>query len=272
MKTTENGTAPCEIKASEKIKGIVYAYNTGDEYDMVHDLGAEWIRLNICFPWTDKMFGTLSEEYKEAREEIRRTHAQGFQVMPATPPIGGYGYDEKEGKTCWHEHFPDFVGKKGTEEFYENVRESMRFICEDLGEDAGIYWQCMNEIDIPTFSKDYPDDILADTARASAEGILRANPNARCGINISCYNENALRIADLVYREGHSFYYMGVDQYFGSWQPGDVENWNGVIDGLYERYHLPVLANEWGYSSNGEVAAQRPEPDSIRKAGQMCVP
>ena len=91
MKTTETGTAPCEIKASEKIKGIVYAYNTGDEYDMVHDLGAEWIRLNICFPWTDKMFGTLSEEYKEAREEIRRTHAQGFQVMPATPPIGGYG-------------------------------------------------------------------------------------------------------------------------------------------------------------------------------------
>lgn len=122
----------------------------------------------------------------------------------------------------------------------------MRFICEDLGEAAGIYWQCMNEIDIPVFSNDYPDDILADTARASAEGIRRANPQARCGINISCYNENAVRIADLVYREGHPFYYMGVDQYFGSWQPGDVDDWIGVIDGLYERYGLPVLANEWG--------------------------
>ena len=39
-----------EMKASEKIKGIVYAYNTGGEYDMVRELGVEWLRLNICFP------------------------------------------------------------------------------------------------------------------------------------------------------------------------------------------------------------------------------
>lgn len=229
------------------------------------ELGMEWMRLNICFPWKDKMFGTLSEEYIAARQEIRDTHAKGFQVMPATPPLGGFTYDEGEGKTCWHEHFPEFVGKKGTEEFYENVRESMRFICEDLGEAAGIYWQCMNEIDIPVFSNDYPDDILADTARACAEGIRRGNPEARCGINISCYNENAVRIADLVYREGHSFYYMGVDQYFGSWQPGDAENWIGVLDALYERYRLPVLANEWGYSSAGELAEEMPDPALVPK-------
>ena len=142
------------MKASEKIKGIVFAYNTSGEYEMVKELGVEWMRLNICFPWADKMFGTLSEEYIQARQEILDTHAKGFQVMPATPPLGGFSYDEKEGKTCWHEHFPEFVGKKGTDEFYENVRESMRFICEDLGETAGIYWQCMNEIDRPVFSND----------------------------------------------------------------------------------------------------------------------
>lgn len=167
------------MKASEKIKGIVFAYDTNGEYDMVKELGVEWMRLNICFPWKDEMFGTLSEEYIAARQEIRDTHAKGFQVMPATPPLGGFTYDEEEGKTCWHEHFPEFVGKKGTEEFYENVRESMRFICEDLGEAAGIYWQCMNEIDIPVFSNDYPDDILADTARACAEGIRRGNPGSQ---------------------------------------------------------------------------------------------
>lgn len=259
------------MKASEKIKGIVFAYNTSGEYEMVKELGVEWMRLNICFPWADKMFGTLSEEYIQARQEILDTHAKGFQVMPATPPLGGFSYDEKEGKTCWHEHFPEFVGKKGTDEFYENVRESMRFICEDLGEAAGIYWQCMNEIDIPVFSNDYPDDILADTARASAEGIRRANPQARCGINISCYNENAVRIADLVYREGHPFYYMGVDQYFGSWQPGDADDWIGVIDGLYERYGLPVLANEWGYSSDGELETEAPDPALIPEGlNEVC--
>lgn len=88
------------MKASEKIKGIVYAYNTGEEYDMVRELGVEWIRLNVSFPWTDKMFGTLSAQYLRDREEIRRTHARGFQVMPATPPLGGFTYDEALGKTC----------------------------------------------------------------------------------------------------------------------------------------------------------------------------
>lgn len=86
------------MKASEKIKGIVFAYDTNGEYDMVKELGVEWMRLNICFPWKDKMFGTLSEEYIAARQEIRDTHAKGFQVMPATPPLGGFTYDEEEGK------------------------------------------------------------------------------------------------------------------------------------------------------------------------------
>ena len=82
------------MKASEKIKGIVFAYDTNGEYDMVKELGVEWMRLNICFPWKDEMFGTLSEEYIAARQEIRDTHAKGFQVMPATPPLGGFTYDE----------------------------------------------------------------------------------------------------------------------------------------------------------------------------------
>ena len=101
------------MKASEKIKGIVFAYDTNGEYDMVKELGVEWMRLNICFPWKDEMFGTLSEEYIAARQEIRDTHAKGFQVMPATPPLGGFTYDEEEGKTCWHEQFPGVRGKEG---------------------------------------------------------------------------------------------------------------------------------------------------------------
>ena len=63
------------MKPSEKIKGIVFAYNTTGEYDMVHELGAEWMRLGICFPWKDKMFGTLSEHYVSEREEILRVLA-----------------------------------------------------------------------------------------------------------------------------------------------------------------------------------------------------
>ena len=227
------------MKASEKIKGIVFAYNTTGEYDMVRELGVEWMRLGIAFPWKDKMFGTLSEQYLEDREEIRRTHDAGFQIMPATPSMGGFTYDEALGKACWHDSFPDFVGEKGTEEYYENVREALRFICEDLGDDAGIYWQCM----MRSISLPFPTITRTISWRTPARALRRGDPPRQAGRPLrrqhAGYNENAVHMLDLIYREGHSFYYVGVDQYFGSWQPGDVENWNGVIDALYERYHLP---------------------------------
>ena len=248
------------MKASEKIKGIVFAYNTTGEYDMVRELGVEWMRLGIPFPWEDRMFGALSAKYIDARDEIRRVHAAGFQVMPATPGMGGFVFDAEKNDTVWKESYPDFVGPRGSEAFYDNVRRAMKFICEDLGEAAGMYWQCMNEPDIPIFSNDYPLEIIAGTARAIAEGIHMANPDARCGINIAGYSENALRVLDGIYASGHPFAYVGVDQYFGSWQPGDVDNWNFVIDALYERYQLPVLANEWGYSSGGEYQAEPIDP------------
>ena len=251
------------MKASEKIKGIVYAYNTSGEYDMVRELGVEWLRININFPWKDKMFGELSDAYIRSRQEIIDTHAKGFQVMPATPAMGGVGYDAELDAVVWHDSFPDFVGEKGTEEYYDNVRKTLKFICEDLGENAGMYWQIMNEIDIPTFSYTYPDEIVANTARACCEGVMMANPNARCGINIAGYCEHAVEMCKLVYREGHQFYYCGVDQYFGSWQDGDVENWNEVIDALYDQFGIPVLANEWGYSSGGEYSEERPDPSLV---------
>ncbi len=248
------------MKASEKIKGIVFAYNTTGEYDMVRELGLEWMRMGICFPWEDKMFGTLCKHYIEEREEIRRVHAAGFNIMPATPALGGFVYDDEQKATVWKESFPEFVGERGSQEFYDNVRAAMKFVCEDLGENAGMYWQCMNEPDIPTFSNDYSNEIIAGTARATAQGIMQGNPNARCGINIAGYNENAVRVLDAIYAEGHPFSYVGVDQYFGSWQEGDIDNWNFVIDKLYERYGMPVLANEWGYSSDGEYQAEKPDP------------
>ena len=91
-------------------------------------------------------------------------------------------------RPAWHESFPDFVGKKGTEEFYENIRETMRFVCEDLGEDAGMYWQCMNEIDIPVFSNDYPGQqrkgSSAQTRTHAAGSTFRATMRTPCALPI----------------------------------------------------------------------------------------
>ena len=257
------------MNSKEKLRGIVFAYQVPEDQTVdsqlafLKELGFNWMRMHISFPWEDKMHGTFSARYLREREEIRKNHAAGFEIMVTTPGLGAYRFDETLGKTRWMETLPDFLGEKGSEAYYENLRESCAFIASDLGEAAGEYWQCMNEIDNPIFASHYSDEIVAGTARASADGIVRANPAAKCGINLSKYDEQALRIADLVYAEGHSFGYLGDDQYFGSWQSGTVENWTGVIDALWERYHLPVLANEWGYSSGGEYSAEHIDPKMV---------
>ena len=247
----------------DKILGIAYAYDVKDAYQEILDLGFSWTRMGICFPWKDRMFGTLSEKYLRDRDQMKKAHDAGIQIMPSTPGMGGYYYDEKTKETRYQDAWPDFVGEKGTEEYYRNVADTCAFICRDLKGIAGNLWQCMNEIDIPTFSGSYSMDITTKTARASAEGIVRENPEAKCGINLSRYHEDGLKVADLVYAPGHKFGYIGDDQYFGSWQGKTVESWNDVIEALHERYQLPVLANEWGYSSGGAVKERRPDPSVL---------
>lgn len=173
------------------------------------------------------MFRTLSEKYLQDRDQMKKAHDAGIRIMPSTPGMGGYYYDEKTKETRYQDARPDFVGEKGTEEYYRNVADTCAFICRNLKGIAGNLWQCMNEIDIPTFSGSYSMDITTKTARASAEGIVRENPEAKCGINLSRYHEDGLKVADLVYAPGHKFGYIGDDQYFGSgrekrWKAGTM--------------------------------------------------
>lgn len=169
----------------EKVLGIVYAYDVEDAYDEIRELGFEWLRMGVPFPWEDRMYGRLSEGYLRSRGAIEEAYRKGMKIMPATPGMGGYRYDPKLCVIRYMESWPDFVGEKGTEEYYRNVSEACAFLCRDLKELTGGLWQCMNEIDIPTFSGNYPTEIVVGTARASAAGIVSADPEARCGINLS---------------------------------------------------------------------------------------
>jgi hypothetical protein len=231
-------------KKIKKVVGIAYDYNAGDEYDMVTGIGIDWIRVVVPYPWSDKMHGKLSREYQAAKRRIIEAREHGMKIMPLSPGMGGFFYDRKLKKTYFKESFPDFVGVKGSREFYGNVKESIGFIAEDLNDHADDLWQCMNEIDIPVFAKDYPDSILTTVARISAEAITAVNPKARCGINLAYFEGHSLAVADMAYRKGHKFAYIGVDHYFGSWQCRTVEAWTDAIELLNERYDLPVLINE----------------------------
>ena len=131
-------TISSAIPARDKIRGIVYAYTPIKRYDMVLDLGVDWIRLNIPFPWQDKIGGTVSDRWKKIKSDFEEASAAGLKVMPSTPTIFGYK--------------PEICGEYGTEEFYSNVSRATAFMAEDLGPLAPSLWQCMTELDIPTFS------------------------------------------------------------------------------------------------------------------------
>ena len=247
-----------------KIVGIVYAYDAQDEYAAVRDCGFKWIRIGIPFPWQDRMYGTLSPWYQQAKEECRRAKASDLKLMGATFGLGCYRFDLSDGESRWRDEIPAFVGEKGTEAYYDRLSETAAFVAKDLHGLIDGLWQCMNEIDNPTFAGPYSADIAADTARAIAKGVVSADPEAMCGINLSRCCDEALRMADKVYREGHAMRYVGDDQYFGSWQGKTIEAWYDVIAILWERYHLPILVNEWGYSSGGRVKDVRPDPCALK--------
>jgi hypothetical protein len=248
------------VKKQDKLIGLCFHSDKLNELEEVRSIGFNALRLMVPFPWSDKMYGETTDRYKHCKELIRIAKSYGFSIMVNTPGLGAYSFNREKGKTLWHDEFPAFAGEKGTAAYYENVKKTCAWIAEDVRDYSGPLWCHMNEIDIKTFHGDYSLKVAAETAFQSAVGVISVDPKALCGINLSRYWEVAVETADMAYRDGHRFGYIGDDQYFGSWQGHDVERWWYVIEELHRRYKLPVVANEWGYSSGG-VLSPKPESD-----------
>ena len=258
------------MKLDQKAIGLCYHSHATDEFGLIREAGFDWLRMHVAFPWKDRMDGTLSDEYLFCRGQIEAASRNGFRIMANTPGLGSYRYDPVSGTTRWFDEWPDFVGEKGTGAYFANVRATCAFLARDLSGMVGPLWCHMNEIDIETFHGDYTTEVAAETAFHSAAGVVSVDPDALCGINLSRYWEGGLAVADMAYRPGHAFGYIGDDQYFGSWQGNSVEMWTEVIDRLHARYGLPVLACEWGYASGGALR-DKPADESVIPPGLNSV-
>ena len=62
------------------------------------------------------------------------------------------------------------------------------------------------------------------------------------------------------------FDYVGIDAYYGTWDPGSPEDWDHKILELYELTGAKVLVNEWGYASAGGLLTE----DEIRQNAPNC--
>ncbi|GHU21105.1 hypothetical protein FACS1894172_05660 [Spirochaetia bacterium] len=248
------------MEKQKKLVGLCYYANDRRELEMAREAGFNALRLQVPFPWQDKMYGALSDAYKASRELFKNAKALGFSIMLNTPGLGSYRFDHEKKITKWVDEWPDWLGMKDTRLYFENVCKTCAWLAEDLCDVSGPLWCHGNEIDIETFHGDYAPVIAAETCYESAAGVKSVLPDAMCGINLSHYWDEGVRLADMAYHSGHCFDYIGDDQYFGSWQGDDVEKWNTVIETLHDHFQLPVVANEWGYSSGGALKP-RPETD-----------
>lgn len=233
------------------IIGITPAIDNPD-FSLMRDLGVKWVRLGLGFPYGEKR-GEYSEEFLRSLEEVKRYKKEGFEILGGSAGPGSMRYDEKSKKTIWVPGVPEWMGNHDSEEFYKFLEEG----CEDaarLTKDIIGMWQIANEPDIDIFRGPWSDVQNVRFLLTAARGVKRGNPAAKVGINLGFITDYSRWLLKELYTvEDTPFDYLGIDGYFGSWQPGGPESWTAYIDEVHEITGKPIIINEWGYSSLGSA-------------------
>jgi hypothetical protein len=176
-----------------------------------------------------------------------------MHIFGILPQWGHRSFDAQAGQNLWHDAFPAWMGTPNEDAFYDRYAAAAEFIARDLGDLVGGTWQIGNELDTATFRGPYSLEQAARFAFAGAAGIKRAKPGDRCGINPAEMSESSRQLFRLAYAPGTPLEYAGIDNYFGSWIPGEVTDWIAVIDEVAAITGKPVIVAEWGYSSLGKL-------------------
>ncbi len=229
--------------------------------------GIDWVRQDFPFPFTDRIGGELSKQYQEERAIAQSWAAKGFKVMGVSPLPGSGGYKaDSSGKMQFHwtSAFPDWAGAVGSDDYFRTYRQACAFLAHDL---RGVVqmWQIANELDIELFAGPLNPRQGAELILHGAQGLKEADPALIVGPNTAGTGA-AYYLYGRLYADPHTpLDYCGIDGYYGSWAEGGPENWAPRVAELYALTQKPVLVNEWGFASRGDVMS--PEEVNARNAG-----
>ncbi len=218
------------------------------DIDLLKAAGVQWVRMFTGLPYMEKR-DEVSQAFLDRLEVIKQWRNKGFKIFGTTPGPGSFRYSPEEGKTVWVSRMPEWMGVLGTDEFWENLEyhcaESAR-----LTKDIVDMFQVANEPDIDIFKGALTDDQSVQYLLSSARGVKKGNPDAQAGINLGFITDYSRWLLRQLYVIPECpFDYLGLDAYFGSWQPGGPESWIGYINETHEITGKPIMINEWGYSS-----------------------
>jgi hypothetical protein len=222
---------------------------SGDHnYPLMRQAGIEWLRFGLGFPFAADL-NTPSERFTSRLAEAAALRALGFQLLASSFGPGSMRYVKEQQATVWTSAIPSEAGEPGSERYYQLVESAGELLGARTAE-LVTWWQVANEPDIAIFRGTLDNAQIAAFLTRAARGIKRGNPCARTGINIGELNDNARALIGLLYRVPDPLFdYIGLDGYFGSWQPGGPESWRAYIDEAHALTDCPVIINEWGYSS-----------------------
>lgn len=235
---------------------------TPTDKELMRDAGIQWLRSGRLGFDVEKFQGNepQPEEFFEAREKVAGIRKEGFQVMGISPGP---------------KQVRDVTGKPGSQEYFDNYRRICAFLREQY--DGLIdYWQVANELDIWLFRDTLSMDQSVDFLKAGIRGFKQDGGAVKAGVNITLFPSlpgevdgntelhEGLHIAKGIYQAGDvEADYAGFDSYPGTWRAGGVESWDEYLDGFYKLTGKPIIIQEFGYSSAGELMTEEEDKSGI---------
>ena len=235
------------------------------ELSLTRESGVEWTRLSFVMPFEDRMHGRLTQRYVEARAQAELLHRNGMKILGTTPlPFSARWEPDENGALRMNltPMLPEWLGPIGSATYNKGYEEICSWLADDL---RGIVpvWQIANELDIDLFAGPMTPRQSCEFIVHGAKGLKRADPSLLVGHN-PAGDPEAYYLYGWLYGRGEPLLdYCGVDGYYGTWQAGGPESWAKRITELSELTGVPVLLNEWGFSSGGELMPNGAVPPTI---------
>ncbi len=222
---------------------------------LIREAGIGWVRQGFPFPFEDMIGGSVTEGYGQARAAAQRLKDSGLSIMGVAPGPGlATREKDADGKLewNWHTRLPEWCGPPDGDRFLDIYEQACAWLAEDLKGMVPV-WQIANELDIFPFAGPLDPRQACDLITRGARGLKGADPSLVVGHNPAGAGSAAYFFGYFHANPHGLFDYCGIDGYYGTWQPGGPQDWAGRIAELHALTGLPVLVNEWGFSSAGGV-------------------
>jgi hypothetical protein len=124
------------------------------------------------------------------------------------------------------------AGPAGSSRFLACYREACAFLAADLAPFVDT-WQVSNELNLAYFRRPFQtEEECVPFLVAGGLGVRDGNPRALLGVNMATGHEpSAARMYRQLYPHPDiAWDYVGVDAYYGTWEPGGPDTWVEKLD------------------------------------------